>query len=84
MPGLFVVVHPLSCITGLFSNERAFSPTVAKLFIVCTAVGIFELSSCSNVLRPIGGHLWYDVTLHAAVLASLPYFWSNDVKGKNN
>jgi len=75
LPGLFCIVHPLSCFTGLFSNKPAFNTTVAKLFVVCTIVGIVELTSCTDILKPIGGHLWYDLTLHAAVLAALPYFW---------
>jgi hypothetical protein len=72
LPGLFCIVHPLSCFTGLFSNEPAFNTNVAKLFVVCTIVGIVELTSCTDILKPIGGHLWYDLTLHAAVLAALP------------
>jgi hypothetical protein len=74
LPGLFVIVHPLSCFTGLFSESPSFNTNVGRLFVVCTAVGISELSACTSFLRGIGGHLWYDVTLHAAVLASLPYF----------
>lgn len=84
LPGLFVIVHPLSCITGLLSDEPSFNPTVAKWFVICTLVGIIELSSCTSVLKPIGGHLWYDVTLHSAVLASLPYFSLPEAKGKKD
>lgn len=82
LPALFVVVHPLSCITGLLSDQPAFSPLVGKLFVVCTAVGILELLSCEEFLRNIGGHVWYDITLHIAVLASLPYFWDPAIKNK--
>ncbi len=82
LPALFVVVHPLSCITGLLSDQPAFSPLVGKLFVVCTAVGILELLSCEELLRKIGGHVWYDITLHSAVLASLPYFWDPEIKKK--
>lgn len=84
LPALFVVVHPLSCITGLLSEEPSFSPLVGKLFVVCTAVGILELYDCEGILRPIGGHVWYDITLHAAVLASLPIFWDSDSKAKKS
>ncbi len=76
LPGLFVVVHPLSCITGLLSNQPTFNANVARAFAVCTIVGILEMSACDQVLKPIAGHVWYDLTLHAAVLASLPYFWT--------
>ena len=84
LPGLFVIVHPLSCVTGLLSDKPAFNNTVAKWFVVCTFVGILELFACANILRPVGGHLWYDLTLHSAVLASLPYFSSPAAKGKKD
>jgi len=74
LPGLFVVVHPISCIAGLFTKSEIFSSTVGWLFVLCTFVGILELSDCTMFLRPIGGHFWYDLTLHSAVLAALPYF----------
>ena len=74
LPSLFVFVHPLSCVTGLLSRNPSFSSTVAIWFVVCTIIGIIELAKCDNILRPIGGHFWYDVTLHVAVLAALPYF----------
>lgn len=82
LPALFVVVHPLSCITGLLSDQLAFSPLVGKLFVVCTAVGILELLSCEELLRKIGGHVWYDITLHSAVLAASPFFWDPESKKK--
>lgn len=74
LPALFVIVQPVACITGLFSKQRSFTPTVGKLFTLSTVVGILELSLCVPILRPLGGHIWYDITLHAAVLAALPYF----------
>lgn len=85
LSGLFVIVHPLSSLVGLLSDDPAFHPGVAKLFAVCTFVGILELSACNNVLRPLGGHLWYDLGCSLAVLASLPYF-SDDIvtKSKTN
>mmetsp|Transcript_261 Transcript_261/g.450 ORF Transcript_261/g.450 Transcript_261/m.450 type:complete len:320 (-) Transcript_261:88-1047(-) len=85
LPGLFVVAHPVSCITGLLSAQPAFNITCAKLFALCTAVGILELTACGKYLRPIGGHFWYDITLHAAVLAALPLFDPPDnLKGKQD
>jgi len=84
LPSLFCVSHPLSCITGLFSHKPAFNSTVANLFILCTVVGILELTSCRNFLKPFGGHFWYDLTLHTAVLAALPYVWSPAAKGKKD
>lgn len=75
LQSLFVVIHPLSTVVGLLSDQLAFSPLVAKWFCVATLVGIIEALSCKELLRPFGGHIWYDLTLHAAVLSSLPYFW---------
>jgi len=81
LPGLFVVVHPLCCFTGLFSDVKNFqNPFIGQLFAVCTLVGISELSVCTSFFKAIGGNLWYDVTLHAAVLASLPYFSGPEVR----
>jgi len=74
LPALFCVSHPLACFTGLFTNSTSFHSGVAYCFILCTIVGILELSSCASILKPLGGHFWYDITLHSAVLASLPYF----------
>jgi hypothetical protein len=60
LPGLFVVAHPLSCITGLLTpNAQTFSPSVGWLFALCTFIGILELTQCEEILRPIGGHFWY-------------------------
>lgn len=84
LPGLFCVVHPLSCFTGLFSNEPEFNQTVGVLFILCTLVGISELSACVGFLRGYGGHIWYDLTLHLAILAALPYFTSRATRVKKD
>ncbi|OEU10785.1 hypothetical protein FRACYDRAFT_246653 [Fragilariopsis cylindrus CCMP1102] len=87
LPGLFVVAHPLSCITGLLTTKtQMFSPSVGWLFALCTLIGILELTLCKEILKPFGGHVWYDVTLHSAVILSLPYFCSPSAspKGKNN
>lgn len=76
LPVIFCVAHLLGSFTGLYSNEPCFSSTVARWFIISTIIGIVEISACDNILKPIGGHFWYDLALHSAVLASLPYFWS--------
>jgi len=83
LPGLFCIVHPLSCFTGLFTKEPLFNTKVATLFVICTAVGILELSSCKDILRPYGGHVWYDITLHLAVVSATPYI-TNQGKKKNH
>ena len=77
LPGLFCLVHLLTCIVGLCSNAPSFNEHVGALFALSTVVGIVELSACKDFLRPYGGHVWYDVTLHAAVIASA-YFTDDD------
>jgi len=78
LPGLFCVVHPLSCFTGLFANsiqgKAMFSETVGRLFVITTLVGICELAACDDWFKSIGGHFYYDLTLHSAIVAALPYF----------
>lgn len=75
-PTLFVMAHPLACATGLFSARPRFNSYVATIFAICTLFGVLELCACPSVLRPIGGHLWYDVTLHSTGIVALPYFWA--------
>jgi hypothetical protein len=77
LPGLFCLVHLLTCIVGLYSNAPSFNENVGALFALCTMVGIVELSACKDFLRPYGGHVWYDLTLHAAVIAA-GYFADDD------
>lgn len=74
LPGLFCIVHPLSSFVGLFAETQQFSSTVGWWFVIATIVGITELSSCAAFFRSLGGHFYYDLTLHSAILASLPYF----------
>ncbi len=83
LPGLFCIVHPLSCFTGLFSDDPIFNQNVGALFAICTIVGILELFKCDSVLRQYGGHVWYDITLHLAVVMATPYFTAKDMTGIN-
>jgi len=72
LPCLFAVSHPLSSVTGLFSKSQKFSSNMGWAFLVATLAGFLELTSCDSFYREIGGHIWYDVALHAAVLVTLP------------
>ncbi len=58
LPALFVISHPLSCIVGLFTSNPAFNEKAGWLFAISTLVGIFELTQCEPILKPIGGHVW--------------------------
>ena len=70
LPGLFCLVHLLTCIVGLYSTASTFNEKVGALFALCTMVGIVELSACEDFLRPYGGHVWYDFTLDVAMITS--------------
>merc|ERR1712165_372285 len=85
LTGLFCIVHPLSSYVGLFTDSPSFSKTVGWWFVVATIVGIVELSTCLPFFRYVGGHFYYDLTLHTAILYSLPYFTNkiDDVKKKD-
>jgi len=82
LPGLFCVVHPLSSFTGLLAKDMpSFSSTVGWWFVVATTVGILELSTCLTFFRSIGGHFFYDLTLHTAIIFALPYFVNKESSG---
>ena len=74
LPALFAVSHPLSSVTGLYSKSHAFSSKAGWAFLIATITGILELKTCLTFYRQIGGHVWYDLTLHIAVLLTLPTF----------
>jgi len=74
LPALFAVSHPLSSVTGLFTESPTFSSKMGWAFLVATITGILELTTCLTFYRGIGGHMWYDISLHIAVLMSLPPF----------
>ena len=74
LPGLFAITHPLSCFTGLFTKSPLFTRTLGWLFLLATLTGIAELTQCQTFYQAIGGHFWYDIWLHIAVISSLPPF----------
>ena len=81
LPGLFCVTHPLSSFVGFFTKKGSsttFSSTVGWMFAISTFVGILELTTCKDFFKAIGGHFYYDLTLHASVIYGLPYFVANE------
>lgn len=78
LTGLFCVVHPLSSYAALKSNNPLFTSAAGWWFVVATTVGILELSTCESFFRSIGGHFYYDLTLHTSILLSTPYFAKDD------
>lgn len=74
LTGLFCVVHPISSWAALTSDNPQFTMLSGWWFVVATTVGILELYTCGSFFRAIGGHFYYDLTLHLSILFSLPYF----------
>ncbi|KAL7534272.1 hypothetical protein ACHAXR_005769 [Thalassiosira sp. AJA248-18] len=74
LPSLFVVIHPVVSVTGFFTSSPTYSKSVSIFFIAATLVGIAELIACPNFLKPMGGHIMYDIALSSTMLAALPYF----------
>lgn len=83
LPALFSITHPLSSITGLFTAKtNLFPPAMGWMFLIATLTGIAELTACDSFYKRIGGHVWYDVTLHCAILMALPKEGSFDINIK--
>lgn len=74
LTGLFCVVHPISSVAALRSDNPQFTKTAGWWFVIATTVGILELLTCASFFRAIGGHFYYDLTLHFSILFSLPYY----------
>lgn len=74
LSALFATSHPIGSVTGLLSNSTSFTEFGGWFFFLATIVGIVELMHCETFLKPLGGHIWYDLFLHTSVIASLPIF----------
>lgn len=74
LPSLFVVVHLVVSVTGFFTSSPTYDKSVSIFFIAATLAGIAELIACPGFLKPMGGHIMYDVALSSTMLAALPYF----------
>jgi hypothetical protein len=83
LSALFATSHPIGSFTGLFTNSPVFTNFMGWIFLVATVDGIVELRWCQTFLKPLGGHIWYDIFLHAAVIAALPVF-REATKAKKN
>jgi len=60
----------------LIPKEGLDSSRVGKLFVAPCAVSIIELIACckdgkQGLFNKLGGHVWYDITLHTAILSTL-------------
>jgi hypothetical protein len=74
LTALFATSHPIGAITGWASTSKGFFGFMGWCFLLATIVGIVELMGCEAFLKPLGGHIWYDLFLHTSVIASLPIF----------
>jgi hypothetical protein len=74
LSALFATSHPIGSLTGYFTTSPMFSKIQGWLFLLATIDGIVELMACETFLKLFGGHIWYDLFLHASVLAALPIF----------
>lgn len=63
-----VLVSAVGC---LAPNDMA-DPLMGWTFAVTCVVSLVEYLGCKNILRPVGGHMWYDVALHTSLLTG---FW---------
>lgn len=57
---------------GCLAPNNMADPLMGWTFAVTCAVSLVEYLGCKNILRPIGGHMWYDVALHTSLLTG---FW---------
>jgi hypothetical protein len=72
LPCLFASSHLLVSIGGVFGEIRTFTtPELGWAFLVATIVGLIEFLSCGSFLVKVGGHFWYDLTLHIAMIVSI-------------
>jgi hypothetical protein len=83
LSALFATSHPIASVTGLCSKSPIFTNLLGFIFLAATLEGIVELMACQSFLIPLGGHIWYDLFLHTAVLLALPVFQTT-TKQKTN
>jgi hypothetical protein len=81
---LFATSHPIASVTGCFTTSPLFTNLQGWIFLVATLDGIVELMFCESFLKQYGGHIFYDLFLHTAVIVSLPVFHKQPTKQKMN
>jgi hypothetical protein len=81
---LFATSHPIASITGCFTTSPLFTNLQGWIFLAATLDGIVELMFCESFLKQHGGHIFYDLFLHTAVIVSLPVFQKKADKQKAN
>ena len=67
---IFMTTQLLVSIIGSLDKNNQFSSLMGNLFVLPCAVSIVELMLCCGVFHNIGGHVWYDLTLHTSLLAT--------------
>jgi hypothetical protein len=81
---LFATSHPIASVTGWLTKSPLFTNLLGWIFLAATLDGIVELRFCESFLKQYGGHIYYDLFLHTAVIASLPVFQKEATKQKTN
>jgi hypothetical protein len=81
---LFATSHPIASLTGCFTKSPLFTNMQGWIFLLATLDGIIELMFCESFLKQYGGHIFYDLFLHTAVIVSLPVFQKEATKQKTN
>jgi hypothetical protein len=81
---LFATSHPIASVTGCFTKSPIFTNLQGWIFLAATLDGIVELKFCESFLKQYGGHIFYDLFLHTAVIVSLPVFQKEATKRKTN
>jgi hypothetical protein len=56
---------------AFFPDPKYTTKLVGQTFIFPIIVSLLEYSECAPFLSKVGGHAWYDITLHISVLCSL-------------
>jgi hypothetical protein len=84
LSALFATSHPIASITGWASTSPSFSKFQGWVFLLASIDGIVELMGCETFFLPLGGHIWYDLILHTAVISALPIFADGSNKKKTN
>jgi hypothetical protein len=82
LSALFATSHPIASVTGCFTKSPIFTNLQGWIFLAATLDGIVELKFCESFLKQYGGHIFYDLFLHTAVVVSLPVFQKEASKQK--
>lgn len=74
---IFMATQILVSVVGFFGNTPGLTQTMGDFFMAPCAVSIMEFLFCCGLgstkqgfFNKLGGHVWYDVALHTAILTN--------------